>query len=321
VVVCQVLAVPYTWFNFFTMFMGHCKTVRGDMKAIEENSIWILFVAFFILYGLEFVFPLVPKRSKHFISNVSAAAVLTLINLSFTSLTFFVHHITTKYNLGIFHWFAVPTPLMVICSIIFLDLWAGYFVHYLFHRYGWLWKLHSVHHSDDLVDVTTAFRQHPVESVIRVSFHLSGMVIIGAPLWVLLIYLTISTLYAQFEHANIQLPVKIDKLLQYIIVTPNMHKVHHSKYQRETDSNYSNILSIWDRLFGTFNKRTNYSNIEYGLDYLEDNKHYSYLDLIKLPFENVHGNVAADHQPADKSVKNTPNPKVPDQALRGLNSL
>jgi sterol desaturase/sphingolipid hydroxylase (fatty acid hydroxylase superfamily) len=271
------------------------------MKSIEENSIWILFVAFFILYGLEFIIPLVPKRSKHFLSNVSAAAVLTVINLSFTSLTFFVHHITIKYNLGLFHWLVVSTPLMVICSIIFLDLWAGYFVHYLFHRYGWLWKLHSVHHCDDLVDVTTAFRQHPVESIIRVSFHLSGLIILGVPLWILLAYLTLSTIYAQFEHANIQLPVKIDKVLQYVIVTPNMHKVHHSKYQEETDSNYSNIFSIWDRLFGTFNKRTNYSNIEYGLDYLDDNKHYSYLDLIKLPFKNVHAKVGTNHQSISRS--------------------
>jgi sterol desaturase/sphingolipid hydroxylase (fatty acid hydroxylase superfamily) len=280
------------------------------MKSIEENSIWILFLAFFILYGLEFIIPLVPKRSKHLISNVSAAAVLTLINLCFTSLTFFVHHITTKYNLGVFHFITVTTPVMVIGSIIFLDLWAGYFVHYLFHRYSWLWKVHSVHHCDDLVDVTTAFRQHPVESVIRISFHLSGMVLLGAPLWVLLIYLTLSTLYAQFEHANIKIPAKIDKVLQYVFVTPNMHKVHHSKYQRETDSNYSNIFSIWDRLFGTFNKRSNYSTIEYGLDYLEDKKHYSYLDLIKLPFENVHGTGGSTQQAVDKSGKKNTETKL-----------
>lgn len=190
--------------------------------------------------------------------------------------------------MGLFHLVEVSTVWRVFISVLFLDFWAGYLAHYIFHKNSWLWKLHSVHHSDELVDVTTTFRQHPIESLIRISFNFSGMVILGIPAWILLIYLTLSTINAQIEHANIRLPATLDRFLQYIIVTPNMHKVHHSKYQHETDSNYSNIFSFWDRIFNTFKSMRNYSEIQYGLDYLEE-KQDSFWKLLSLSFKFLKG--------------------------------
>jgi sterol desaturase/sphingolipid hydroxylase (fatty acid hydroxylase superfamily) len=255
------------------------------MKWVLDNNITgtLLFIVFFILYGLEFIIPLVRKRSRHFMSNIILLITLTAINLLFTSLTFLLGHWIEGNNIGLFQVVNLSRFWMIVGSVIILDFWAGYLVHFIFHQYAWLWQLHSIHHSDDLVDVTTTFRQHPLESLIRISFQLSGMVLLGIPVWVLLIYLTLSTLHAQIEHANISLPAKLDHILQYVFVTPNMHKVHHSKYQHETDSNYSNILSVWDRLFGTYKRLKDYNTIDYGLDYLES-RHYTFWELITMPF-------------------------------------
>src|SRR5207253_1714256 len=122
------------------------------------------------------------------------------------------------------------------------------------------------HHSEKVVDVTTAFRQHPGETVWRILWQLAAIIIFGLPLWVVVIYLTLSALNAQFEHANIKLNSRIDGLLRLFVVTPDMHKAHHSRRQLETDTNYSNIFSFWDRLCGTYTPRTNFKELRYGLD-------------------------------------------------------
>jgi len=214
------------------------------MNWIDQHiSGVILCTGFFILYGLESMIPLVPKRSHHLISNLSLATILILLNFLFATSTLLVGNWVHENSYGLFNQVNVDTWLQIFISIIFLDLWAGYFVHYLFHKFSWLWKFHSLHHSDDLVDVTTTFRQHPVESLIRIFFNLNGMLILGISVWILLLYLTLSTIIAQIEHANIRIPIKVDRWLQYIIVTPNMHKVHHSKFQHETDPRKSNRQS------------------------------------------------------------------------------
>jgi sterol desaturase/sphingolipid hydroxylase (fatty acid hydroxylase superfamily) len=251
----------------------------------QHQTAIVLFAGFFILYSLEFVIPLVPRKNRHLKANISLAVILMVLNVLFTSFTIFTGSWVQKHHIGILNHITLNKTFSVILGFLFLDFWSGYLVHYMFHRSAWLWGLHSVHHSDDMVDVTTTFRQHPIETVIRILFNLAAVVIMGIPMWVLLVYLTISTIHAQLEHANVRLPAKLDRVLQFIIVTPNMHKIHHSKYQHETDSNYSNMLSVWDRMFGTFKRKKDYSQIDYGLDYLDSNKKLSLLDLIRLPFK------------------------------------
>jgi sterol desaturase/sphingolipid hydroxylase (fatty acid hydroxylase superfamily) len=243
----------------------------------------ILFAGYFFLYGLEYFFPLVKSKSTHFWTNAGLAVVLVGINILFTSITIAVSDAVQANDFGFFNQINAGTAVMIAVSIVFLDFWAGYFAHLIFHKNAWLWRLHTIHHSDDHVDVTTAFRQHPIESIIRIMFNLSGMALLGIPSWMLLIYLTLSTIHAQIEHANIRLPASIDRILQLVIVTPNMHKIHHSKFQPETDSNYSNIFSVWDRLFNTYTSRNDYKSIAYGLDFL-DGKSYAFWDLVSFPF-------------------------------------
>jgi sterol desaturase/sphingolipid hydroxylase (fatty acid hydroxylase superfamily) len=177
--------------------------------------------------------------------------------------------------------------IFMITGLLLLDLIGAYLVHFVEHKVKFLWRFHLVHHSDLWVDTTTANRHHPGESVIRFVFTTLAVVLVGAPMWMIFLYQSASVVLSQFNHANISLPVKIDKMLSYFIVSPDMHKVHHHYILPHTDSNYGNIFSIWDRLFGTFStiKR---EDIVYGIDtHMEVDKNNSLNNLLKIPFQKV----------------------------------
>ncbi|HEV8430335.1 MAG TPA: sterol desaturase family protein [Pyrinomonadaceae bacterium] len=161
-----------------------------------------------------------------------------------------------------------------------------YFAHVLMHKSWFGWQFHRVHHSDGEVNVTTAFRQHPGETVWRILWYVLAIATFGIPLWALLLYLAVSTLNAQLEHSNIKLWEPLDHVLRVLFVTPNMHKAHHSREQIQTDTNYSNIFSIWDRIFGTDTATVDFQRLRYGLDGFDDRRNQTFPALLKLPFVN-----------------------------------
>ena len=177
----------------------------------------------------------------------------------------------------------MPSWSTALFGIMALDLFT-YFAHVLMHKTSLGWRFHRVHHSDKEVNVTTAFRQHPGETVWRILWYVLAIATFGIPPWVVLVYLVISTLNAQLEHTNIRLFAPLDRVLRLLLVTPNMHKVHHSREQTETDSNYSSIFSIWDRVFGTYTPTVDFGRLSYGLDGLDDAKKQTLPALLKLPF-------------------------------------
>jgi sterol desaturase/sphingolipid hydroxylase (fatty acid hydroxylase superfamily) len=157
-------------------------------------------------------------------------------------------------------------------------------VHLVQHKTRFLWRFHIIHHSDTKVDVTTGLRHHPFESVLRGIFFLMGVLVAGAPMYAVMIFQTLLVLSTQFTHANFQLPKWLDRPLSMVIVSPNMHKVHHHWQQPYTDSNYGAIFSIWDRMFGTF-KKLDTKQIRYGLDrYYPNEKDEDFFTLMKKPF-------------------------------------
>ncbi|WP_024771068.1 sterol desaturase family protein [Aquimarina macrocephali] len=249
----------------------------------------LIFGWLFIMCAIEFIIPLVKTyRSSIFktVPNVIMTILLVVTNFIFASITLLISDWVEINQIGLLYQTDISNMyLKLSIGVIFLDFWAAYLPHRLMHKIPLLWRFHSVHHSDTMVDVTTAFRQHPLETALRIAFHLSGMIILGIPLIVLLTYLSISAFNAQIEHANIHISIKLDRFLQYFYVTPNMHKVHHSNYQPETDSNYSNIFSIWDRIFGTYKTRKDYKSIEYGLEYLNKNEASVKNLLIDIPIK------------------------------------
>ncbi|MHC2434974.1 sterol desaturase/sphingolipid hydroxylase (fatty acid hydroxylase superfamily) [Bradyrhizobium sp. USDA 4451] len=139
------------------------------------------------------------------------------------------------------------------------------------------------------------------------------MIVFGTPAWVLVSYLTLSALNAQFEHANIRLPERLDRWLRLVFVTPNMHKMHHSRHQPETDSNYSNLLSIWDRIGGTYNRGPRFAELRYGLDGFDDAEKQSLPGLLKMPFMAKWGQSEAgpDNKQRASIDRSAPPPVLP----------
>ena len=145
--------------------------------------------------------------------------------------------------------------------------------------------IHLVHHSDHKVDTTTANRHHPLESLIRFSFTLLGVFIIGTSMGIVMLYQSLSLISTQFTHANIKLPRKIDKVMSYFLVSPDMHKIHHHYRLPYTDANYGNIFSIWDRIFGTY-LDLDREKLIYGVDVFPDEKKNSRIkSLLIQPFQ------------------------------------
>jgi sterol desaturase/sphingolipid hydroxylase (fatty acid hydroxylase superfamily) len=146
---------------------------------------------------------------------------------------------------------SLPTWLDVVVSVIVLDL-AIYFQHQLFHAVPALWRLHRVHHTDPELDVTTGVRFHPVEMLLSLGFKAAVVVGLGPPVVAVVLFEVLLNAGSLFSHANLRLPAPIDGLLRALLVTPDMHRVHHSSDPVETDSNFGFTLSWWDRLFGTY---------------------------------------------------------------------
>ena len=212
----------------------------------DRNRVVVLLTACALLSSVEFLVPLFryrPGRIRRALPNLLLAAVVVLMNLIFASLTALVSAMAERHGIGLFASMHLPRWIFLIAGVAGLDLFA-WFAHVLLHKAPLGWRFHRVHHSELEVDVTTAFRQHPGETLWRLMWQWAGVVAFGLPFWILPIYLGLSSLNALFEHANIRMNSGFDRCLRFIIVTPHMHKIHHSRISTQTDSNYSNIFIV-----------------------------------------------------------------------------
>jgi sterol desaturase/sphingolipid hydroxylase (fatty acid hydroxylase superfamily) len=228
---------------------------------------WAIFCMgfFWLLEGYYKQFHLRYKKWKHARINLALLGFVMLINVAFGLATAKVFIELQESHFGLLNLFHAPIWVKLVLSLLALDLIAQYGVHYVLHKVRWLWRLHLVHHTDKNVDVTTGTRHHPLDFLLRELFALLAVVIMGMPVAFYFFYRILSILFTYWTHANVKLPLWIDKGLTYIIVTPNMHKFHHHHQLPWTDSNYGNMLSIWDRIFGTF-VYGDPNKIKYGVD-------------------------------------------------------
>ena len=242
-----------------------------------------------LFWSIESIIPLFNfnyKKFKHALPNFFFTLTTIIVNFSLAFILLLVSDWVTENNFGLLNYGQfLPLSLYIIFGVLFLDLIGAYLPHYVQHKVKFLWKIHLVHHSDHKVDTTTANRHHPFESVVRYLFTLLDVAILGANMGLVFLYQSLSVVLSQFNHANINISPKIDKFLSLFIVTPNMHKVHHHYVMPYTDSNYGNIFSFWDRLFGTF-KSLNPSKIIYGVDtFFNEKENESIKSLLLRPFE------------------------------------
>ena len=185
-------------------------------------------------------------------------------------------------GLGLLQVFEFGAAASFMIAFLALD-GASYLVHRLMHRTPALWRVHLVHHIDASVDATTAFRQHPIEGVLRFVFIAAAAWLVGAPPAAVALYRLLGALNSVLEHANIRVPLWLDRMLVYVWVTPDMHKVHHSRERIETDSNYANLFSFFDRAFGTFTCSSRGRSVEYGIHGYDAAERQSVAALLWLP--------------------------------------
>ena len=257
------------------------------IPSLHRSLILVGGITFFWL--LEGVLPLFNfnyKKWKHAFPNLFFTATTVIINFSLAFLLLNTADWVQVNNFGIINWLPeMPLWLYVLLGILLLDFFGAYLAHFTEHKIKPLWMIHLVHHSDHKVDTTTANRHHPLESVIRFTFTLLGVLVVGTPIAIVMIYQSMSLIFTQFTHANIKISKSLDKLLSYVIVSPDMHKVHHHNLLPYTDANYGNIFSIWDRLLGTY-MHLDRDKIVYGVDTFPNEATNSSLkELLKQPFQ------------------------------------
>jgi len=179
-----------------------------------------------------------------------------------------------------------PIWLDIVVGIVVLDFSVGYASHRTMHAWPAMWRFHRVHHSDAFVDVTTTYRTHPVETGWRFLFAIVPIWLLGIPAQAVVIQRLLQATNGVIEHGNIRLWPPLDRVLSLVWVTPNVHKIHHSRDFSETNSNYANLLTIYDRLLGTYTPSTRAASVVYGLDNAEGMSKASCPGLVTMPFQS-----------------------------------
>ena len=270
------------------------KSIVDHFQTLEQRPLerlTILVGGLLLFWIIEGAIPLLPLQYKK--NKLRHAAP----NFGFTVLHLIIHTILAilivklsdwclKNDFGLVYWMNAGVGMAILIGVLALDF-SSWLVHLIMHKNRTLWRFHLIHHTDRNVDVTTGLRHHPGDSILRGIFFMLLIFISGAPMYSVMIYQTLVILSTAFTHANISLSPKLDRFLSYIIVSPNMHKVHHHWKQPFTDSNYGAVFSFWDRILGTFMKLDR-KDIRYGLD-----KHYpeerdeDFIALLKKPFQKL----------------------------------
>lgn len=273
----------------FCIYLG-MEAIIHYFETIPSSHRSIILVGgislFWVLEGFVPLFKFKYKKWRHALPNLFFTITTVLINFLLAFLLLKTSDWTVANDFGIINWLpAIPLWLYIVLGVLLLDFIGAYLAHFTEHKVKPLWMVHLVHHTDHNVDATTANRHHPLESMVRYAFTLFGVFIVGAPIGIVMLYQSLSVVVSQLGHANIRLPKKVDEVLSWIIVSPDMHKVHHHYVLPYTDSNYGNIFSIWDRLFGTFMKLDREA-IVYGVDTFPDEvENGSITGLLKQPFQ------------------------------------
>ena len=261
-------------------------------------------VFFWMLESIVPLFKMKFFRYRHAGLNLVFTATTIIVNFLFAFFIVKVSDWAVANSFGLLYLVNLPLWLFILLGLMILDLVSAYWIHYIQHKVKWMWKFHLVHHTDTWVDTTTANRHHPGESVFRATFTLLAVFLSGAPVWLMLLYQTLSALLSQFNHANIRLPKKLDDVLSWIIVSPNMHKVHHHYTQPLTDTNYGNIFSIWDRLFGTFVHVKEMNELKYGIDtHMDEAEHNNVSNLLQIPFQEYRAPIGSKFSEANPQAE------------------
>ncbi|HET9830602.1 MAG TPA: sterol desaturase family protein [Vicinamibacterales bacterium] len=216
--------------------------------------------------------------------NLGLTAIVFLLNWLLTSAVALAAVAFAARPSGLMTRLALPQAAQIVLGVLVVDFSTSYLSHRLMHVSPTLWRFHQIHHSDDFVDATTTFRTHPVESAWRFLFAIVPVWALGIPASAVVIQRLLQATNGVLQHANIRLWRPVDRVLSLVLVTPDVHKIHHSCDVAETNSNYGNVLSLYDRLLGTFRSTEHVASVTYGLKDVDPRQVGSFPGLLSLPF-------------------------------------
>lgn len=257
----------------------------------DDVQVVVFFSLFAVLAIVEILAPRRPgpaERRTRWVANL----LLTALNITVMSLlpvTFLgVAVWSQERNLGLLNQFAMPLGLLIVATLLCRGF-ISFFTHLLMHKVPLFWRVHRVHHLDTELDVSTTVRFHPLEFGLSLAVGVPLVALFGLSPWILLTYEILDAGVTVFSHANVHLPRGIDRVLRYVVVTPDLHRVHHSSWQPETDSNYSAVFPIWDLVFGTFRTDTRepHEVMELGLEEVRDGRQNRLLWLLGSPVRRL----------------------------------
>ncbi len=277
-----------------------------------NNEIVIRLSCFFGIFALiaiwELIMPrrvLTTSKTKRWFGNLSIVflnSLLARILVPVVPVTMAL--LAQKNGWGLFQTMNIPYPMMVVVGVIMLDL-VIYLQHLMFHAVPNLWRLHMMHHADLDYDLTTGLRFHPIEILISIGIKLTVVAALGPPVLAVIIFEILLNATSTFNHGNIYIPGTIDRVLRLFVVTPDMHRVHHSVTIRETNCNFGFNLPWWDRLLGTYRAQpvAGHEGMTIGLSQFRDPERLTLPWLLALPFIGNPGNYAINRWGREPAVK------------------
>jgi sterol desaturase/sphingolipid hydroxylase (fatty acid hydroxylase superfamily) len=231
---------------------------------------------------------LTTAKGPRWFANLGITVVNTVVvRLIFPAAAVGMSVVAAERGWGVLNQVSAPTVLTIIAAVLFLDL-VIYLQHVMFHAVPMLWRLHMVHHADVDFDVTTGLRFHPVEIVLSMLIKLAVILALGPPVVAVLIFEVLLNATAMFNHGNVRIAPLLDRVVRWFVVTPDMHRVHHSVIIKETNSNYGFSLSVWDRLFGTYRDQPvkGHAGMTIGLANFRDPKDLWLPRMVAMPLGN-----------------------------------
>lgn len=266
--------------NSFLQYWHHISSGHRVLILMTGMIFFWLVEGYYPLFAFSF------KRYRHAGVNLVFLACTLVLNVIFGFTTVKFSGWVEDHHFGLLYLVAMPGWVNLMLAIFLLDFFGQYLPHILMHKVKWMWKFHLVHHSDTKVDVTTGTRHHPGEWLFREFFTIVGIVVLGIPIAYYFLYRSLAGFFTHFNHANIRIPKFLDKAISLVFVSPDMHKAHHHYQRPLTDTNFSNIFSLWDRIFGTF-VYEDPKNLKYGLDVLEGRDDENIAHQFRLPFDKT----------------------------------
>lgn len=255
-----------------------------DPETLWFVGYWALLAALAWLESVLPAFAQAPRRERRWPTNLGFG----IINVAIVPLVPVSAVLAAQWaqsnGVGLLNLVGGPWGFVLAATVAIASL-AGYLVHVLLHKIRLLWRMHRIHHSDTHLDVTTTLRSHPLEFVLQFLIMVPVAAAFGLAPWALAAYELLEAFVNLAAHANLRLPDRLDRALRWLFVTPNMHCLHHSSHQPETDSNYGQVFSVWDRLFGTYSAapRAGYDAMQIGLKEIGDERASDFWWQLKWP--------------------------------------